>query len=207
MISDLAFPPQDSPPRDPSEDGVTMIEIAVSMTVMTVVMAMFTAGVLQVYRTVVKTESLSIAQTQIVTAFQRLDHELRYASAISRLASTSHHYVEYLMADGGTGKCVQLRLSTTTRQLSRRQWPKGAMPSTGSWGLLVSSVEAGSAKPFDFVPASGTFNYQRLQVHLKVTVGAGAGGSVRESRATFTALNTSVEKTDPAVCTEGRSVP
>lgn len=207
MSPDCAPATEGTPQRDPSQDGVTLVEVAVAMAVMSVVTVLFTTGLLQVYRSVAKTESLSTAQTQIVTAFRRLDREVRYASAISDLTSTPNHFVEYLMANGGTGTCVQLRLAPSSRQLSRRQWPQGGTPSAGSWAVLVSSVEAGTPTPFDFVPADPTFNYQRLHIHLKVTVAAGANGSTRESRATFTALNTSGLDPDPTVCSEGRSVP
>lgn len=185
-----------------------MIEILVSMVIMSIVLSIFTAGVLQIYRTINKTESLSTAQSQIKSVFQRLDREVRYASAISDpLTTGTTQYVEYLMAGSGASTCVQLQLNTSTGKLRRRQWTKGASASTGTWAVLVTSVGAGTPKSFVFTAAGATFNYQRLQVNLLITAGSGSNATVRETRVTFTALNSPIDPTDPLVCTDGRAVP
>lgn len=192
-----------------ADDGLSMVEVVVSMTVMLTVMAIFTTGVLQVNRTMTKTESLSIAQSQVLVAFQRLDREVRYASAISDTASTGpDQYVEYLLADEGAGTCVQLRLKLSTTQLLRRQWTNGGTPAAGNWMVLVSSVGAGATPPFVFTAADPTFNYQRLQVSLVVTVGNGSSTTRRESQVSFSALNSPIDPNDAnkTICTEGRAV-
>ena len=200
--------------RDPQDGGATMIEVVVSMVVMSVVMSIFTTGIVAIYRVINKTESLSSTQIQITTAFQRLDRELRYASAISQpnsVALGGAYYAEYLMTNTGTDTCVQLRLKTSTSRLERRSWPQTAAPPTPSpWVLLVSPVariQSTPLLPFEFVPAGGTIHYQGLQLNVQTTAGTGPTATVRQTKVTFTALNTTIETASDAVCTEGRAIP
>lgn len=191
-----------------------MIEIAVSMTVMSIVMTIFSSGVLQVYSAMNKTESLYSAQAEIMRAFQRLDRELRYASQVNDPStSAGDFYVEYLMTNTGTPTCVQLRLLAAARQLQRRQWLQGDPPAN-DWTLLISSVgpaaPAGpgpvpvTVVPFVVIPPDNTFLYQKLEVNLKVTVGTGRTASQRETKVRFTALNTPTVPDPTVVCVEGR---
>lgn len=199
--------------------GVTMIEVTVSMVVMSIALVIFTTGFLQVYRTMNKTESLSTAQAQVTMAFQRLDREVRYASGISDQAQVgADFYVEYLVTPlvrspaptpppERTPTCVQLRLRVSTQQLQRRTWPKGVTPVTPTpWIPLVSGVVGG--QPFDTDDADPAVNYQQsLRVSITVRSGTGGTATLRTTDVTFTALNTSIATSSADICTEGRVVP
>jgi prepilin-type N-terminal cleavage/methylation domain-containing protein len=203
------------------DSGVTMIEVVISMVVMSIAMTIFTTGFLQIYRTINKTESLSTAQAQVTIAFQRLDREVRYAAAISTQEQVGQdYYVEYLITPPSrspsasasppptrTLTCVELRLQTSTRQLQRRTWPNDGSPVTPTaWAPLVSEVVA--AQPFTFIAADPNVNYhQSLRVNVTVMSGSGATETLRRTDVTFTALNTTIATSSTDICTEGRAVP
>jgi Tfp pilus assembly protein PilV len=189
--------------NDP-EAGLTMIEVVVSLTVMTVLMLICTTGLLQVYRSVNATESISTAAAQVNTAFLRLDKEIRYASGISTPGVVSGNpYVEFETANTGTTVCTELRLNVTAHQLQRRSWPQGGSP--GSWLPMASQVSAST--PFTVSPADSTMTSQRLRVRLVATAGTGGSTATARTDVTFTAMNTSLATTSDTVCSEGRTTP
>jgi len=170
-------------------------------------LVMFTGGILQMYRSANKHESLSTAQSQINTAFLRLDKEIRYSSGISTPATVgSDPYVEYLMTNTGTAVCVEVRLHVSNGQLQRRTWTQGASPLVPTaWIPLASGVSG--ATPFTFTAADPTYNFQRLELKLTGTAGMGTTATTKPTDVTFTALNTSLSTNSTTTCTEGRTVP
>ncbi|MCU7729269.1 prepilin-type N-terminal cleavage/methylation domain-containing protein [Actinoplanes sp. KI2] len=195
------------PPRD--DAGVSLVELLVAMSLMAMVGAMFTTGIVQIRRSINKADSTYESQNQINSAFLRLDREVRYATGVSTPAQVSgDSYVEYSVTVNGVDTCVELRLKTATRELQRRQWVHGATPlqPTG-WTTLASGVTA--TTPFattiaDKATLTG-LRFQTLTLNVTSTTGAGAQGSARETNVSFTALNTSVADSSK-VCIEGRSV-
>ncbi|MGC9669226.1 hypothetical protein ACNTMW_22040 [Planosporangium sp. 12N6] len=202
--------------RTGDDAGATLVELVVGMSVMAVVMVMFTAGILQTYRSVNKGVSLSTAQSQLHVAFLRLDKELRYATGISQPGRLGGSwYVEYLTQTGGTETCTQLRLSTDGR-LTRRVWPTTSSPTPWSrWSPLVSDVAAvGPADadaPFSYPgsdDAGGSAGFQRLRVRLQARSGAGDTATSTGTDVTFTALNAPLSTAaDAGVCTDARTKP
>jgi prepilin-type N-terminal cleavage/methylation domain-containing protein len=198
------------------DEGVTMIEVVVSLTLMAVLMTIFTTAVIQVYRSVNQTEAISSGQSQLNNVFLRLDKEVRYASGISlpaRLAS-GDWYVEYLNTNRGDETCTELRL-TAGGLLQRRTWDRNRAPIAPSgWSVLASNLAtvAGS-NPFEFIPAdpaaaSGALagsNFHQLRIAL-AALGGRDNKKIAESSITLAALNTSVATTSADTCTEGRTV-
>ena len=182
--------------------GFTMTEIVVTMSVMSVVMAIFTAGVVQMYNTSNKTESLAFSQSQNNTAFLRLDKQIRYASGISTPGTVGGApYVEYLLSGSGTATCYELRLKDS--MLQQRVWPQGGSVALVPWTVLSNGVS--SAQPFTYLPPDATFNFQRLRLQLTSTYGGNRTLSSANTDITFTALNTTLGTSSASVCTEGRS--
>jgi prepilin-type N-terminal cleavage/methylation domain-containing protein len=188
--------------------GVTLIEVLVSLTVLSVVMSLFTAGIIQMYRSANKTEAIVNAQNQIVIAFQRLDKDVRYAAGISREGMVgSGPGVEYLIANTGSPMCVQLRLKPAKNQLQRRTWPQGSTPpkpdaAAADWAVLANDITG--SNPFTFRAANSDAPFQSLRVRLSTTSGGAGGSATKQTDITFTALNTSLSTVSAAVCTEGR---
>jgi prepilin-type N-terminal cleavage/methylation domain-containing protein len=190
--------------------GITLIEVVVSMTIMAIIMVIFSSSVTRMFGAANRTESQSVAQSQINTLFLRLDKEIRYASGISLPKDVSGTwYAEYLTTNTGTALCTQLRL-TPTGTLSRRTWVKkeSAAPEPTPWTPLAEGVAApAGGQPFTLLAADATSNFHRLRVTLTAAAGAGASATARDTTITFTALNTSLSTTSSATCTEGRSIP
>jgi hypothetical protein len=201
----------DKPPRaaDRAGDdrGTTLIDVVVSTTIMSFCMAMFTTGILQIYRFTNKNETISTTQQQINIAFMRLDKEIRYAVNISAPGQVgSDAYVEYLTANTASPVCTELRLLVSTRQLQRRTWVQGSSPvAPSAWLPLASNVT--STQPFTVTAADATFAFQRLELKLTATDGTGGTVSSTQTDVTFTALNSSLETSNAGICVEGRSIP
>jgi prepilin-type N-terminal cleavage/methylation domain-containing protein len=199
------------------DDGMTMIEVVVSLTLMAVLMTVFTTAVIQVYRNVNQTDTLSSGQSQLNNVFLRLDKEVRYASGISLPVAvptgSDTWYVEYLNTNRGTEICTQLRL-TPGGLLQRRTWNRNEAPIRPSgWTVLASKVDnTGNANPFTFTAADpssasgslGGSNFHQLTIKL-AALGQN-NQAVTESTIKFTALNTSLATTSVGICTEGRAV-
>jgi hypothetical protein len=208
--------------RQRDDAGFSVAEVMSSLGVMSVVLVVFTAAILQTYRTSAKTESITIIQSQLQTAFQRFDRELRFASWIAQPGKVgTAWYVEYAGYDETT--CGQLRLETAADPadpnaggvLQWLTWPKATPPAAGSAGRTVASnlVAPDSNGPFERQDAGAltrsdangvadfTPDFQRLRVRLSSRV----GDSVAQVDTTFTALNTSRDSnTDPNECSKGR---
>lgn len=186
--------------RPGRDDGVTLLELTVAMSLMSIFTAIFTTGIGQLYRSVRGNEAMSTAQAQITVAFQRLDAEIRYAAGISAEGQDGPDwYVEFLSTYSGTPECTQLRY-TSAGQFQQRSWDQGTTPP--SFTVLASGASA--THPFTRYPvvAGSSVDFQRLAVSLTAT-----GGSAARSRAIsimFTALNTSPNTDSDTVCTEGR---
>ena len=194
--------------RGAGDAGITLIEVVVSMSIMAVFMALFTTGILQIFDVANKTESMTTAQSQVNTAFLRLDKEIRYAAAISTPAPVSGSpYVEYLTTSSGVSLCTELRLNRTAMQLQRRTWTQGVLPLVPSgWLTLASGVT--SATPFALVAADAAdaSSYQQLRISLVVSAGGSRTATTRTSDITFTAMNTTMVASNATTCVDGRAI-
>jgi Tfp pilus assembly protein PilV len=191
------------PRPGPGDDGVTLLEVLVGTSLMAVVTSVFTAGVVLVYRSVGRAQDSAVAQSQVHVVFQRLDREIRYATAVSDPAKIgADWYVEHLTTANGTALCTQLRLNDATDQLQRRTWTQGASPfAPTAWQVLSSYTTAvGSAAPFQAVRDG---DFERLRVRL-TTQPPGSTAPGANIDITFTALNTVRGATSADVCAEGR---
>jgi prepilin-type N-terminal cleavage/methylation domain-containing protein len=183
------------------EDGWSLIEVVVSMSIMGVFMAMMTTGIVQVFRAINTNDAIAAAQSQVNIAFLKLDREIRYASDLSTEGQVGGDwYVEYLSTYTGTSVCSELRLHVANGQLQRRTWTQGGtVPST--WTVLASGVSG--SKPFTLRSADATFNYARLTLSLTAQAGTGTTAASKQMSVTFTALD-STSATGTA-CIVGRS--
>jgi len=212
-------------PRGTDDDaGTTLIEIMVTMGIMSILMVIFTGAILQVYRASSATESLSTAQSQLQLAFQRTDKEIRYASWIGVPGKVgTAWYVEFAGADAT--KCGQLRLAAGAGDddadaygvLQLIRWTRGTPPAVGVRGQTLASqlVTNGANPPFvlqtpgalpylnptvDAIGANFAADFQRLRIQLTSRV----GGRTTQADITFTALNTSHDTSATNNCSEGR---
>jgi prepilin-type N-terminal cleavage/methylation domain-containing protein len=188
-------------PREPvrDDDGFSLIEVMVSMTIMAVIGAIFTTGMIQVYRTLAGTDARWIAQGQVSQALMRLDREVRYASYIGA-TSPGRPYVEYQMLSDATQQCVQLRIAVTAdgSQLQRRTWTQGVTPVVPTaWVRLANDVT--SAEPFARIDPTDTLTHQQLRLDLTAT----SDSTAKQSNITYTALNTNQNSVSVATSGSG----
>jgi hypothetical protein len=191
--------------RDLRDDdaGITLVDVLVSMTIMTVVTGLFTAGIVQMYRMVNGTDDRSVAQSQVSVALLRLDKDIRYAAGVSQpYTVASNQYVDFLLPKAGSSTCVQLRVIAASKLLQRRTWtwkanPLGATP----WVTLANNVT--SATPFSYTAPDSEISYQRLTVDLRVTTGPTGKTVTKNSKVTYTALNTTTKSVNND-CIAGR---
>ncbi len=176
--------------RGSSEDGFTLIEIMVSMSLMTFFLAMFTGAVLQMYKVSNKTQAVTDSSTQINIAFERIDKQVRYASAISPPNQTKSPlgawYVEFVNTTSGSDSCYQLRIYNS--QLQERSWT-GTPTVPPTWLSLASGVVVPASTPFSFNTAAGSQTAQRLQLSLTTTASSGSTTTNSQTAVTFEAMN------------------
>ncbi|MDT4988993.1 MAG: hypothetical protein QOI74_3087 [Micromonosporaceae bacterium] len=191
--------------RTTEDAGVSLIELVVSMTIMTVVLAVFTGAAVQMFHSTNDTETIAAAQSQVNVTFLRLDKEIRYAVAISVPDASN---VEYLRTDEGTAKCTRLWLNGSKELRSKwwyQQYPPPAalpleLPPPPDPVFLASNV---SAVVFTRIVGAAPVYFQRLRLVLTVTAD-GRSGRSKTMDTTFTALNTSLTTSSDTTCTEGR---
>jgi hypothetical protein len=178
----------------------------VSMALMSVAGAIFTAGFVQIYSTFRATQEQAAAQQQLTTAFLRLDREVQYAAALSLPARVGNDwYAEYLTGVGDPRTCVELRMNAAAGQLQRRSWTNGTTISPSPWVPLASDVTAvvtgagATVAPFTLLPADAAVNFHRLQVTMASTSG-------RQFESIWPALNAGIDATD-SICTDARGIP
>lgn len=174
-----------------NDDGFSLVEILVVLAITSVIGAVFTTGVLQLYRTAGAADNDYATQSQTSQALLRLEKQVRYAYSVGtpHLEGTTP-YLEYLvMAPVTPGsatlakRCVQLRLNDTS--LQTRYWATGSAGTVTGWTQLAGGLVA-TTTPFVRTAPTTAVNHQLLTVRLA----ARSGTSVRTSAMTFTALNT-----------------
>ncbi|MER7279713.1 hypothetical protein ABT369_35275 [Dactylosporangium sp. NPDC000244] len=198
----------------PGDDrGVTLAELAVTTGIMSVVMAIFTTGIVQLFQAGNKNELVAMTQAQLNNAFLRLDRELRYAAGFGpiRPDAAGNVFVEYVNTGtpSGTPECAQLELYRAAGTLRRQVWPTGQKPQN-KWAVLASNVliaPPGSAETkstFAIIAPTENTAFQRLRILLIVQSNPGRGQTTANTDLTFTALN-SKASTDPnTICPEAR---
>ena len=183
---------------------MTLVEVMVSMSVFSVLLAIFTTGVLSMFRSADKNMDIAQTVTQANLAFTRLDKQIRYASAVSSPtdpALASGSYVEYLISVANVGTCYELWYDPAKHALRTRNWSaQGVAPN--SWTTLATGVTA--TKPFTLIQPVKQFTFQRLKLDLTTTAGGGGNPTTAQTTVTFTALNTNAFTTSPTVCTDDR---
>ncbi|GAA2326775.1 hypothetical protein [Dactylosporangium salmoneum] len=193
--------------RRGDDRGVTLAELAVTTGIMSVVMAIFTTGLVQLFKAGNANEMVALTQAQLNTAFLRLDRELRYSAGFGplRTDASGNTFVEYLNPGtaGGTPACVQLELYKDGKTLRRQAWPSQGSKPTGRWSVLASQVNV--PKSSMSFPASDNTTYQRLRIQLYVASNPGSGQTEAFTDLTFTALNSRPDTAPSSICPEART--
>jgi hypothetical protein len=184
-----------------SEGGSSLMEVMVSMAIASVVTALITVSMVQMFRMTSGSEIRSIAQSSVGNALLRIDRQVRYSSGVGvEYAYGGGRRIEYEVLEKDRVACHQLRLSG--QRLQVRSWTSGFASVATPWSTLASGLTAGS---FTTLQPDDVWSHQRLRVRLS----SGADGAGRSVDVSFTALNTDPETptTNPAPCADGHGLP
>lgn len=193
------------------ERGYTLVELLVAMTVFSVFLALFIAGVVVVSRT--STQATIDAQTASSTgiALQRIERTARYADAVNQPGVVGGNaYVEWrtdaISAPSGVTTCSQLRYRPSDGTIALRTWAATEVPSTSTWNVLTTKVRGTASTTYPFatvLAASGVSNYQGLTVHILAGLDDRIGTDITT---TVYAKNSSVESPSNAIGAAGQSL-
>ncbi|GIF10111.1 PulJ/GspJ family protein [Actinoplanes teichomyceticus] len=205
---------RETPPPAPATDdqGFSLIDLIVATSLMSMILMLVTGAVLEVYSTVNRTETLSIARDEVGNSFRRLDKELRYATWVSTPAQVgSAWYLEYATATG----CQQLVFRDGT--LTRAAWTLPGTTPGSAIPLASDLAQTGTVAPFtvyapgdepyasaspDTSGVGSEYEPEHAQIRLRFT--GRAGNTSLPVDVLFTAQNTS--RNTPALneCSKGR---
>ncbi len=139
------------PVRGTGERGMTLVELVVAMSMLSVVLLIFTSVLASVQRTVVVNQSLSQANDQARLALQQLDRELRSgnvitdpANAIAGFSDAPAYqrlliYTQVDLPTRGQAECELWKI-TSSRELQVRRWIPGAATWTTAWRTVAEDV-------------------------------------------------------------------
>lgn len=203
--------------RVSEDDGFSLMETIVAMMIFSVFMSTAMAAILSIMNSTQKSKSLTDGAAQLENAFQRLDHQVRYADAINDpayVASTNSWYVEWHTQATSTvpQTCDQLKYDATAHKVVERTWTPGTASVTATSWLLVANnisntVPGVTQQPFTKVASkkSGStvlLAHQQLVLDLFTSPGSTIKADTTQSETTtsFTALNSTTQS--GVVCQE-----
>jgi type II secretory pathway component PulJ len=201
---------------------MSLMELIVSMSIFVIVLIVYFSALITMTHTTVRAQDTVNAADNLRAAFNALDHQVRYASAINRpgTGGTGNWYVEFEATDLPSGEpdlCYQWRYDVTEDTLAYRTWSEDGISTVSDWrGVSWNVLPSGAGDPFAFTAADGTILRQTLTVNLKVE--ALTNGEVAAQSATFVARNSSYSSqsnvdadldgvSDSPVCTTGMDRP
>jgi prepilin-type N-terminal cleavage/methylation domain-containing protein len=186
------------PRAQPGDDaGFTMLEMTVSLALVSILTTIFLAGLIQVIRLHREATAIGDGEAQVARAFRRLDNELRYAADMrTQVLPGSQSTDESLvyLSTAGAPRCYALSL--VNGSLQHRDWAPGAP--LGTPGVLASGVSAVvGERPFTVsvpTPPQADATVTSAPKNASIVVAVAAGGPAyshrRELRASFLAPNT-----------------
>ncbi|GIM88253.1 prepilin-type N-terminal cleavage/methylation domain-containing protein [Paractinoplanes toevensis] len=194
------------------DEGFSLIELIVSMSVMAVIMVIVTGAITEVYSDVNRTDSLSNARDQIGNSFRRLDKELRYATWVSTPAQVGGvWYLEYATPTN----CQQLVFRNGA--LTRAVWTLPGTTPGAATTIATDLTQTGSFAPFTvYAPgdqpyASASPNvsgvgsgYEPEHNQVRLRFSGTVGKTVLPLDVLFTAQNTNRNTSALNDCSKGR---
>jgi prepilin-type N-terminal cleavage/methylation domain-containing protein len=186
------------PVREATEAGFTLIELMVSIILMSAVGAGFLAATTSIFDGIHKQQGVVDAVDGNRRVLQTLDKQVRYASAINTpgAGTDGNFYVEYLWTKTSpttvdVQTCTQWRLNPTADVLQSRSWTSGTT-TPSAWSTAETNVVNNPATDPPFVlappvptPTGVVLQFQEMQVKL---IASRDQGNVT-STSTYTALN------------------
>lgn len=139
--------------RRDEDDGFSLPELLIAMTIFAAFLAVITATVTTMFQDIRHTSTVNYAASQNAHAFDAFDQEMRPASAVNipGLGTNGQDfYIEFLTTTlQGNSICRQWRLVVSTDQLQQRSWTPvtSGTPTVSAW-TLVSNGIVNTTDPF-----------------------------------------------------------
>lgn len=197
------------------EDGMSIMELVVAMAIFTIVITVFTGGLMTMARSTARTSEVTDASNSLRLTFQHLDKQIRYASSINSpgVGGSGSWYVEFVTTSVPEGElpiCTQWRYDPTAETLAYRTWRDDSSSVVSSWRVVAQDMRndlVGGQAPFVYHRADGVYTRQRLDVAVFVASDPNPGGDVdADITTTFVARNSSFESpSNPDVNGDGVS--
>ena len=204
----------------PADDrGFTLMELVVSMTIMSIVMTVVIAAIAQIYSATNRVDTASYDRSQLTIAFRRLDAEIRYATWLNTpgLVGT-RYYEEYSVPNSG---CRELQFDTAAGVLTLYSWVLPSATPANPVVLASSLTQLTGVVPFTtyavgstpFATASGSATADPLGIgkgyapqfaQLRLRFNAATGPTVEPFDTVFTAENTNANTATSNDCSKGR---
>jgi prepilin-type N-terminal cleavage/methylation domain-containing protein len=210
------------------DEGFSLLEIMMSMTIMSIVMSITVGAIVQIYRTANRIENAALARAQLATSFARLDKEIRYATWVNSPGQVAGAwYVEFDVPPQPPAKsddpheCRQLALKNGALTLAGWKLaadgstvPPGPATTLGTGIAVISGVSpftlyAAGSVPFATSPAAAAkagvgiqFKPEFAQIRLQFN--SVAGGTTLPFDITFTAQNNNADSPKSSDCADGR---
>jgi Tfp pilus assembly protein PilV len=182
---------------DRDDAGMSLIETMVGILVLTVLLGIASAAIMQMGRYVGTAQSVGDSSTEVRKAFTLMDRQVRYADAINSptaigTGATARWYVEFRSTADGDGDanptCAQWRLDAAADRLEYRSWEVvngAAVPASPTWAVAARNIAndptnatelpfgwASAGQAFADEPASTVTTRQRLRFQVISAVGA-----------------------------------
>jgi prepilin-type N-terminal cleavage/methylation domain-containing protein len=193
----------------PNDDGFTLIELMVAITITLVLLAMVPSVMEAVTHGADYAQGTSAAAAQALTLVQELESRVESASQIclpTQLTTvgptvTSGFAVRVLTTAFGKSYWDQWMLNSSTHVLQVQQWPTtwvtgNAVP---SWNTIGKSIANSSTVPFA-LPTVATGSPQTLTVDLQTTETEGNTSQKVEFKSSVTAFDTPYSSSPAVSC-------
>lgn len=204
MSAPTAAPRRRAPRGD---DGVTLVEQLVAMSIFMVVVGLFMSALVTMTSGTSRTQNTADSGDSVRAAFLRMDRQVRYATDINQAGrgASGDWYVEFrspqqststtaARSDVPAGLCTQWRYGVAEGHLDMRTWTDGSVPPS-SWTTVATRLQPPAAAPFSVALTSDSQPFQRLSVHLVAARGTGGAAGSAEIETTFVARNSSPAST------------
>ena len=194
------------------DQGTSLVEILVAMTIMTICGAIFTGAVIGLNRSTGKAQAATGAATQTSQAYAALDKIVRYAATVTTPArstgagATGDWYVELQGTADGIERCTQLRLDIATQQLQKRTWVASDPSNVTAFVPIASGFTNGASaagsvnQPFVLPSQPASARSQQLTINLVAQAGNAPSIATARSSVTFTAVNSVLPVSAAPVC-------
>jgi prepilin-type N-terminal cleavage/methylation domain-containing protein len=182
--------------RRDEEDGFSLPELLIAMTIFAAFLAVITATVSTMMQDIRHTTTVNYAAAQNAHAFDTFDQEIRPASAVNipGLGTNGQDfYIEFLTTTlQGNPVCRQWRLLVATDQLQQRSWTpitSGTPTDLSAWSLVANGV-VNTTDPFSLGTVSDYTQSVPVSMQLTDTQGV-KPSATSNSSTTVVAENTS----------------